>query len=73
MKRNEIILKNEHHDAEKIVYSAADKAFLLDHFSPRENMTFSQKELKAEEVWKKAVEFGDAEELAKIAGKMGYE
>jgi hypothetical protein len=51
---NYIIIKNEHQDREEIIFKEDIQKFLLDHWCPRENITYSQKELTISEAWEYA-------------------
>ncbi len=38
-------------DAEQVVFNEAEKKLYLDNWSPRENITYSLKEISVDEAW----------------------
>lgn len=52
-----IIVKNDFMDAEEIVFVDSEQKIYWNHWCPRENLTYSRKELKVDEAWEYAVKY----------------
>ncbi len=63
-----IKLRNEFQDCLQVIYSKKN-GLLLDHFSPRENNTYSQKSISLEEAWSYGLEY-DLERLKEHVQKL---
>jgi hypothetical protein len=50
-----IVVKNDFMDAEEVVFVDSEQKIYWNHWCPRENLTYSKKELKVDEAWEYAV------------------
>jgi hypothetical protein len=55
--KSAIVIKNDFMDAEEIVFVDSDQKIYWNHWCPRENITYSRKELKVDEAWEYAVKY----------------
>jgi hypothetical protein len=67
-----IVIKNEFMDAEQIFFSEADKKIYCENWSPRENLTFSKREIDVNEAWDYAMQYATERiEKARVELKIG--
>ena len=54
-----IVLKNDFMDAEQIVYIESEQKVYWENWSPRENLTYSRRQLGIDETWEYVLKYAN--------------